>query len=203
MQIIALWWKGLALHGIVRLLATTAGQKARDLLEKGCRLGASARCWGSVEVTHGSGMQTVRNNCRLITWAPSSHFFAAIAGLVPDSAETFARRRYPDHITISCEWCGTRHTRMSPVPFPAQSRPDEQVSTGLVALCSFDLTEEPATGLFLQSLTTSPGAELLPSIQSGEHQQSLALQRTMSYKDDADGATNEAYQTRIHHCAAL
>ncbi|CAK0750117.1 hypothetical protein CVIRNUC_001965 [Coccomyxa viridis] len=123
-QVIALWWKGLALHGIVRLLATTAGQKARDMLEKGCRLGASARCWGSVEITRGSGMQTVHNNCRLIT---------------------------------------------------------------------FDLTEEPATGLFLQPLTTSPAAELLPSILSGEHQQSLALQSAITHKEEADGAANEAY----------
>ena len=82
---------------------------------------------------------------------------------------------------------------MSPAPFPAPSRPNKQVSLGLVALCRFDLTEEPATGLFLQPLTTSPAAELLPSILSGEHQQSLALQSAITHKEEADGAANEAY----------
>ena len=92
---------------------------------------------------------------------------------------------------------------MSPAPFPASSRPNKQVSLGIVALCSFDLTEEPATGLLLQPLATSPAAELLPSVLSGEHQKPLALQSRMTHDEDADGATNEAYQTRIHHCAAL
>ena len=74
-------------------------------------------------------------------------------------------------------------------------RPDKQVSLGITALCRFDLTEEPATGLFLQPLATSPrpAAELLPSILSGEHQQSQALQSTMTHKEDADGAADEAY----------
>ncbi len=66
MQILAIWWRGTALHGVIRLLDSEAGHKARSILVYTGRLGASMRCWSSLMVGN-SGTASVHKNCRLIT----------------------------------------------------------------------------------------------------------------------------------------
>jgi hypothetical protein len=56
LQVLAVWWQGPALHGIMRLLETPAGRLAALLLADGQHLGASMRCWTSVQ-----------HDCQLIT----------------------------------------------------------------------------------------------------------------------------------------
>ena len=66
MQILAVWWKGLELHGIVELMNSKAAQKAREILQDSGRLGASTRCWSSLAVDS-SGTATAQIDCKLIT----------------------------------------------------------------------------------------------------------------------------------------
>ena len=66
MQILAIWWKGLEVHGIIRLMKSEAAQKAKSILQRGGRLGASTRCWSSLAVGE-SGAINVHKDCRLIT----------------------------------------------------------------------------------------------------------------------------------------
>jgi len=66
-QILAVWWKGGTLHGLIRLLNTEAGQHAKRLLCTGYKLGASSRCWTSLETDAAAGAATVQEDCTLIT----------------------------------------------------------------------------------------------------------------------------------------
>lgn len=66
MQILAIWWRGTALHGMIRLLDSEAGHKARGILVDTGRLGASTRCWSSLAVSN-RGTASVHEDCRLIT----------------------------------------------------------------------------------------------------------------------------------------
>ena len=66
-QVLAMWWQGQALHGVVGLLDTPAGHAAAVLLSSGQRLGASLRCWTSLQRSQGSDASIVQDNCQLIT----------------------------------------------------------------------------------------------------------------------------------------
>lgn len=66
-QVLAVWWAGDDLHGVIRLLGTHTGRQAAQLLSSGHRLGASARCWTSLEPHAASGGHLVQSDCRLIT----------------------------------------------------------------------------------------------------------------------------------------
>ena len=65
-QVLALWWQGHALHGVLGLLDTPAGRLAAALLSSGQRLGASLRCWTSLQ-HESSGASVVLDDCQLIT----------------------------------------------------------------------------------------------------------------------------------------
>lgn len=69
LQVLAVWWMGDALHGVVALLNTPAGQLAAQLLRDGHRLGASARCWTSLEHTYSIDAFVTQDDCLLITSA--------------------------------------------------------------------------------------------------------------------------------------
>ena len=48
MQVLALWWEGLDLHALVKILPTKAGSLVRQLYEAGGAVGGSCRGWGSL-----------------------------------------------------------------------------------------------------------------------------------------------------------
>ena len=67
MQIMAVWWKGNELHGLIRLLDTASGRRAARLLETGRHLGASSRSWTSLLPDASSGNDVVQDDMHLIT----------------------------------------------------------------------------------------------------------------------------------------
>jgi hypothetical protein len=81
LQIAAVWWTGNTLHGLIRLLDTAAGGRARALLAAGARLGASARSWSSLALDERSGTIVVQPDMRLITCGPFSSLKCAAVTL--------------------------------------------------------------------------------------------------------------------------
>ncbi|BDA45994.1 probable prohead core protein protease [Coccomyxa sp. Obi] len=67
-QIMAVWWKGDELHGLIRLLDTASGRRAARLLEAGQHLGASSRSWTSLVPDADSGTDIVQDDMHLITF---------------------------------------------------------------------------------------------------------------------------------------
>lgn len=63
---LALWWCGTCLHGVLEVLPTPSGQRVRDLYEGGALLGASARTWTSLERA-GDGCCVALEDLRIIT----------------------------------------------------------------------------------------------------------------------------------------
>ena len=67
MQIMAVWWRGDQLHGLIRLLDTASGRRAAQLLLAGQHLGASSRSWTSLVPDANSGTDIVQDDMHLIT----------------------------------------------------------------------------------------------------------------------------------------
>ncbi|EIE24298.1 hypothetical protein COCSUDRAFT_62800 [Coccomyxa subellipsoidea C-169] len=68
-QIMAVWWRGNQLHGLIRLLDTASGQRAAQQLAAGRQLGASLRSWTSLVPDARSGAHVIQDDMHLITVA--------------------------------------------------------------------------------------------------------------------------------------
>jgi len=67
--VLALWWRGNCLYGVVEALLTPSGQSVRELYEGGALLGASARAWTSLACAD-SGCCAVLADLRVIVCDP-------------------------------------------------------------------------------------------------------------------------------------
>ncbi len=52
-QVLALWWRGNCLYGVLEVLRTPSGYSVRELYEGGALLGASARAWTALACAGG------------------------------------------------------------------------------------------------------------------------------------------------------
>ncbi len=68
-QVLALWWRGNRLYGVLEVLRTPSGHSVRELCEEGALLGASARAWTSL-VCAGGGCCAALEDLRVIACDP-------------------------------------------------------------------------------------------------------------------------------------
>ena len=68
-QVLALWWRGSCLYGVLEVLPTPSGHSVRELCEGGALLGASARAWTSLACA-GGGCCAALEDLRVIACDP-------------------------------------------------------------------------------------------------------------------------------------
>ena len=68
-QVLALWWRGSCLYGVLEVLPTPSGHSVRELYEGGALLGASARAWTSLACA-GGGCCAALEDLRVIACDP-------------------------------------------------------------------------------------------------------------------------------------
>ncbi len=66
---LALWWRGNCLYGVLEVLPTPSGHSVRELYEGGALLGASARAWTSLACA-GGGCCAALGDLRVIACDP-------------------------------------------------------------------------------------------------------------------------------------
>lgn len=65
---LALWWYGRGLYGVLEVLPTPAGDSVRDVYASGALLGASMRAWASLSCAADS-RSAVQDDLQLLGYA--------------------------------------------------------------------------------------------------------------------------------------
>lgn len=72
LQVLALWWRGDCLCGVLEILQTQGGKRIRDVYAEGELLGASVRAWTSLASEHGRHVASA--DLQIIAYAPARAF---------------------------------------------------------------------------------------------------------------------------------
>ena len=72
LQVLALWWRGDCLCGVLEILRTPGGKRVRDAYAAGALLGASVRAWTSLASEHGRHLAS--EDLQIIAYGPPHAF---------------------------------------------------------------------------------------------------------------------------------